>query len=499
MKKLIILFILSSSFLFAQGGAVAGKSVAQAIYYSGGNITTDADTLNGDVVIGGTIKWNASSIGNTYIDDDITLTNITQITTKPITSLSATNWRMFYSGAGAIPIELAFGDSGKYLMSNGASGAPTWETVSTLWTDDGTYTYLTQSVEPMELRKTGLAHGMTSISSTDAYANFAISDGSNGGLAISALADDELGADDVIMHLRAVSVDADPTTYAMVFAVGKKTGTTWTGYSGSQKGFAFRNSGAEILTISTDGIFGFGTNADAPYHMVSMYDSAPNLCLTDVGVNDNITSLATAQDTNAFWIDADDTTPSLGMTNSLGNAIGISTDLLGANMVLTADTLKGAPVWQGDLEVDGDLTYTLVHAYGAFEDSTRVIAVAQNTYSRVTNANGNLFATHADTVGITLVADSATIVHNGSYYFNGSFTILGSNTDTFKVALFKNGVKYLARQARFTSNDTRAIPISGYLKDLVGGDDISIRVTNTANGNDPTFVNGNMYLRKEHN
>jgi hypothetical protein len=47
-----------------------------------------------------------------------------------IASHSATAWRMFYSNATTTAVqELAFGASGKVLMSNGPLSAPTWETV----------------------------------------------------------------------------------------------------------------------------------------------------------------------------------------------------------------------------------------------------------------------------------------------------------------------------------------------------------------------------------
>ena len=85
----------------AAGLEISGTSV----YYPGGTDVADADVV-----------------------DTLTLTNISQITTKPITALSATNWRIFYSADGAVPVELALGADGTYLMSNGAAVAPSFET-----------------------------------------------------------------------------------------------------------------------------------------------------------------------------------------------------------------------------------------------------------------------------------------------------------------------------------------------------------------------------------
>lgn len=55
--------------------------------------------------------------------DDLTagFTNLTSF-------VSQTAWRMFYSNADGDVTELALGDSGKVLTSNGAAAAPTWET-----------------------------------------------------------------------------------------------------------------------------------------------------------------------------------------------------------------------------------------------------------------------------------------------------------------------------------------------------------------------------------
>lgn len=80
----------------------------------------------------GTITENLVNTANPWADnevaDDISLTNITQITTRPITSLTATNYRLFYSADGGVPVELAFGADGTYLRSNGASAALTFDT-----------------------------------------------------------------------------------------------------------------------------------------------------------------------------------------------------------------------------------------------------------------------------------------------------------------------------------------------------------------------------------
>lgn len=59
-----------------------------------------------------------------------------------ITNLSATNWRMFYSGAGGIPIEFVLGADGTFLESNGADQAPAFRSLLAGDIPDISATYL---------------------------------------------------------------------------------------------------------------------------------------------------------------------------------------------------------------------------------------------------------------------------------------------------------------------------------------------------------------------
>jgi hypothetical protein len=103
-----------------------------AIELGAASDTTIARSGAGDATIEGNQIYRAggTDVADGDVADDITLTNISQITTKPITGLSATNWRVFYSADGAVPVELALGADGTYLMSNGAAVAPSFETPS---------------------------------------------------------------------------------------------------------------------------------------------------------------------------------------------------------------------------------------------------------------------------------------------------------------------------------------------------------------------------------
>jgi len=77
------------------------------------------------------------SVADAQVANDITLTNITQITNRAITNLSGTAWRVFYTNGSGVVTELALGADGTYLRSNGATSAPTFDTPSAGGVSDG--------------------------------------------------------------------------------------------------------------------------------------------------------------------------------------------------------------------------------------------------------------------------------------------------------------------------------------------------------------------------
>jgi molybdopterin-binding protein len=107
---------------------VAANTAARhdAVTLSG---TPDYITLSGQDIIRGQIDLTTDVTGvlpDANVADDITLTNITQITNRSVTDVTANNWRVFYSNGSGVITELALGSSGTFLGSNGVSSAPTW-------------------------------------------------------------------------------------------------------------------------------------------------------------------------------------------------------------------------------------------------------------------------------------------------------------------------------------------------------------------------------------
>ncbi len=186
---------------------------------------------------------------------------------------------------------------------------------SSLWTDDGSATYITVDSEPMELRKTGFAHGMTGLATTDAYAKFSIKDASDGGLRILGVTK-AVGVEGI--RIAAVTTQTTPTQYPMKFSVAKQSSTTWSPLTTGRLGFAFYNDTQPVMTLNTAAWIALGTAET--FHQIGVYDSSPSFVLTDTNVNEVIGSAATAIDTNAVWIYANDTSPEFGMTNNTGDS-----------------------------------------------------------------------------------------------------------------------------------------------------------------------------------
>ena len=72
-------------------------------------------------------NFSVAAIVDADVPDNITLTNITQITNRAITDLSATNWRMFHSNGSNAVVEISLGSAGDVLISNGPTAAPSFQ------------------------------------------------------------------------------------------------------------------------------------------------------------------------------------------------------------------------------------------------------------------------------------------------------------------------------------------------------------------------------------
>lgn len=190
------------------------------------------------------------------------------------------------------------------------------------------------------------------------------------------------------------------------------------------------------------------------------------------------------------------------VTFSSGNPVHtqMATDGDAWNYTINTDDQALFQGASGGYILDNDMSFELRHLYIDFQDSSEVIDVTQNIYSYITNQNNTLFTT-IESANITEAGDTITIVTPGDYLITFSFEVEnGSVGDRYRIGVFKNNVKVFSVGQKFPSaSDSKIITSFYYLNDLVAGDDISLRVTNTVDSDDPTFVTGAVYLRKEHN
>ena len=311
-----------------QDTLVVTGNISATTYGSDGSVT-DAElkyvsSLSSDVQTQLDARCLESVFG-TAIGTGLTLDSTTlkaSTTLQSLDGLTETNGGIPYGTADNAYAWLAAGAAGKVLQANGAA-APTWETVSTYWTQDDTSAYVTTNAKDLEMRNTSVDHLMTQLGSSNAYANFSIVDGSDGGLFIKGFSET---ADVEGINIGAACVNATPTDYPMKFQVGRKAIATWSPFTGTKLGFLWANNTQEVMTLNTGGQLSIGSDSDLAYHQLNLYDNAPSLCMTDTGINTKISSMATAQDTNAVWLDADDTTPEIGISGGDGDSWSMTID-----------------------------------------------------------------------------------------------------------------------------------------------------------------------------
>ncbi len=140
------------------------------------------------------------------------------------------------------------------------------------------------------------------------------------------------------------------------------------------------------------------------------------------------------------------------------------------------------------LEDEIDTLKSPPHSAMSFQDSAFVIDITQNAFSKITNTGNDLF-TVTDGDGVTIAGDTLTIITPGTYLITAGLSFSGTNGDVFEFAAFKNAVIASPKMERSTSaTDIGAVPLPFYLESLVAGDDISLRITNTASSDDATVV-----------
>lgn len=155
----------------------------------------------------------------------------------------------------------------------------------------------------------------------------------------------------------------------------------------------------------------------------------------------------------------------------------------------------------GNVTFEKDISYNLVHGHSSFSDSARqVLTVTQNNYYHITNTGNNLFTVN-EASNVIFRNDSGIIQIPGDYVFFYGFTISGSNGDDYRIRLTKNGNPITPSFTGTGSGALNFLNLSNciYLQGLVAGDKLCIEVGNISNNNNnPTFRDGFIYIKKEH-
>jgi len=117
----------------------------------------------------------------------------------------------------------------------------------------------------------------------------------------------------------------------MKFSIGRQSTTTWTPFSAGKLGYVWSNDTQKMMALNTSAqitLSNVSKGVEEVNHTLGIYHTAPSLCLTDISINTIYNSVSQSQDTNAIWLDADDVTPEIGLSNSTGDNItlGINSD-----------------------------------------------------------------------------------------------------------------------------------------------------------------------------
>ena len=144
------------------------------------------------------------------------------------------------------------------------------------------------------------------------------------------------------------------------------------------------------------------------------------------------------------------------------------------------------------------LDYDPPHGAMSFSDSAAVIALTQNNWNKITNAENDLF-TVQDADDLTIAGDTVTIEIDGDYVLNWSLSFSGSALDVYQIAVYKNSVIESITMSRSTSQtDVGNMSLPVYIENLVAGDDLSFYIRNTGDNDDPTLVSSSVVVYMLH-
>ena len=191
---------------------------------------------------------------------------------------------------------------------------------------------------------------------------------------------------------------------------------------------------------------------------------------------------------------------SAGVQGSPTNAITLTNGTAPTGTPSTSFVLYSTGGEAAVRDDDGNVS-KLTHAWGALymSDATQVISTSATpgTWIKVT---GFSVDSSPAAQGMTVVADSITVLNAGTYEIsvNMSFTGGTASTDNYKIVVAKNAAASTKNQAATTTIDASSrvsMSLSGFYT-AAANDVFSLWMTNNTDGDDPTIVQCQFTIKR---
>ena len=141
----------------------------------------------------------------------------------------------------------------------------------------------------------------------------------------------------------------------------------------------------------------------------------------------------------------------------------------------------------------------LPHGAFAFHDSAVTLTMSTGVWSLMSNPTNNLF-TAEDTDDLVFAGDSVTLTYGGDYMSIASISFGGTAGDSYEFAVFKNGaiVAYSTIERTTSQTDVGNVSLLVYLFSMSDGDDLTLKIRNTASNDDATLVSISWIIWRLH-
>ena len=146
---------------------------------------------------------------------------------------------------------------------------------------------------------------------------------------------------------------------------------------------------------------------------------------------------------------------------------------------------------------DSSAAYSPPHGTFYFSDSSFVVALSQNAWSTITNGDNDLFAS-SDTDSMTFAGDSLAILADGDYMVHVSLSFSGTASDVFQLALWKDNAIWSVAMHRSTGQTDVGNMGFPWYGDLSAGENLTLKIRNTASSDDATVVSCSWVIWRLH-